>query len=97
MVSSRGLHEPEIEGRAVLSPRDVGAQVHIGVFRGEVADADAARCEHGAVFPDRARILGDPADPEKGDAAELAEQRSEERRVGKECVSKCRSRWSPYP
>src|SRR3546814_4393729 len=24
-------------------------------------------------------------------------QRSEERRVGKECVSKCRSRWSPEP
>ena len=22
--------------------------------------------------------------------------RSEERRVGKECVGKCRSRWSPY-
>ena len=22
--------------------------------------------------------------------------RSEERRVGKECASKCRSRWSPY-
>src|SRR3546814_11749186 len=27
-------------------------------------------------------------------SAELA--RSEERRVGKECVSTCRSRWSPY-
>src|SRR3546814_165670 len=25
-----------------------------------------------------------------------AEGRSEERRVGKECVSTCRSRWSPY-
>src|SRR3546814_9709693 len=24
------------------------------------------------------------------------ENRSEERRVGKECVSTCRSRWSPY-
>src|SRR5216110_3581404 len=24
-------------------------------------------------------------------------RRSEERRVGKECVSLCRSRWSPYP
>ena len=24
------------------------------------------------------------------------EARSEERRVGKECVSLCRSRWSPY-
>src|SRR3546814_13182685 len=29
------------------------------------------------------------------DHADLAE-RSEERRVGKECVSTCRSRWSPY-
>src|SRR3546814_413019 len=30
---------------------------------------------------------------------EIAQQgiRSEERRVGKECVSTCRSRWSPYP
>ena len=26
----------------------------------------------------------------------LVERRSEERRVGKECVSLCRSRWSPY-
>src|SRR3546814_13064212 len=29
-------------------------------------------------------------------ADELATARSEERRVGKECVSTCRSRWSPY-
>src|SRR3546814_1939837 len=27
---------------------------------------------------------------------EFAKRRSEERRVGKECVSTCRSRWSPY-
>src|SRR3546814_17190828 len=26
----------------------------------------------------------------------LSKERSEERRVGKECVSTCRSRWSPY-
>src|SRR3546814_6495386 len=31
-----------------------------------------------------------------GEEALLA-NRSEERRVGKECVSTCRSRWSPYP
>src|SRR3546814_18751250 len=31
-------------------------------------------------------------------AADLLDRgRSEERRVGKECVSTCRSRWSPYP
>src|SRR3546814_19601373 len=29
-------------------------------------------------------------------APELRYQRSEERRVGTECVSTCRSRWSPY-
>src|SRR3546814_9425003 len=29
-------------------------------------------------------------------AALNVEERSEERRVGKECVSTCRSRWSPY-
>src|SRR3546814_16633704 len=26
----------------------------------------------------------------------MTEERSEERRVGKECVSTCRSRWAPY-
>src|SRR3546814_16894473 len=30
------------------------------------------------------------------DIRELDPHRSEERRVGKECVSTCRSRWSPY-
>src|SRR3546814_4143521 len=31
-----------------------------------------------------------------GDQSIRGRIRSEERRVGKECVSKCRSRWSPY-
>src|SRR3546814_12041162 len=30
------------------------------------------------------------------EAVEVKIVRSEERRVGKECVSTCRSRWSPY-
>src|SRR3546814_2253550 len=30
------------------------------------------------------------------DSEQPSELRSEERRVGKECVSTCRSRWSPY-
>src|SRR3546814_15315790 len=28
---------------------------------------------------------------------DLVQERSEERRVGNECASTCRSRWSPYP
>src|SRR3546814_13337443 len=31
-----------------------------------------------------------------GGTTDVAIFRSEERRVGKECVSTCRSRWSPY-
>src|SRR3546814_2785442 len=33
----------------------------------------------------------------RGDPAQSVACRSEERRVGKECVSTCRSRWSPDP
>src|SRR3546814_18279290 len=36
------------------------------------------------------------ADLAPSDASRLAKTRSEERRVGNECVSTCRSRWSPY-
>src|SRR3546814_16125022 len=32
-----------------------------------------------------------------GFAGDFIGARSEDRRVGKECVSKCRSRWWPYP
>src|SRR3546814_12292400 len=43
-----------------------------------------------------------PSDKQPGiEVTKVAEQatvsRSEERRVGKECVSTCRSRWSPDP
>src|SRR3546814_2353719 len=36
------------------------------------------------------------ADRGMGDGRSKRYRRSEERRVGKECVSTCRSRWSPY-
>src|SRR3546814_6304518 len=57
------------------------------------------RARVGRVDPDRigvcrtraeSRLVG--ANRHRG-----ATVRSEERRVGKECVSTCRSRWSPYP
>ena len=51
--------------------------------------------------PDRrgCRATPDPGSPGGHSATEPAcaeASRSEERRVGKECVSTCRSRWSPY-
>src|SRR3546814_12664619 len=55
------------------------------------AEVDAARAFDAALEI----IAGEP------DASTLGQfdvivKRSEERRVGKECVSTCRSRWSPY-
>src|SRR3546814_17288328 len=48
------------------------------------------------VTQSRALVHGDPFDDdEAGDPLRLAE-RSEERRVGNECVSTCSSWWSPY-
>src|SRR3546814_3816917 len=41
------------------------------------------------------RILGADVGEQQLDVG-LQALRSEERRVGKECVSTCRSRWSPY-
>src|SRR3546814_19543809 len=34
--------------------------------------------------------------PQAAPSKPTSDERSEERRVGKECVSTCRSRWSPY-
>src|SRR3546814_6619405 len=52
------------------------------------------------LFPGRARIEDiaiDAFDRDRAREAEIGvDTRSEERRVGKECVSPCRSRWSPY-
>src|SRR3546814_7775522 len=52
---------------------------------------------------DPVRIIIQAADQADDDAhlggkiiEQLEQPRSEERRVGKECVSTCRSRWSPY-
>src|SRR3546814_20060288 len=51
-------------------------------------DVAAGRCEAlRALMKGRGAVFVSPSCP----AA-----RSEERRVGKECVSTCRSRWSPY-
>src|SRR3546814_11223768 len=44
---------------------------------------------------DQPAVIAGQAEHEQQFAVKPA--RSEERRVGKECVSTCRSRWSPYP
>src|SRR3546814_13772770 len=71
--------------------------VHADTVRALLAQAEVAAADIGVIGfhghtvahrPDRHWTW------QIGDGAALA--RSEERRVGKECVSTCRSRWSPY-
>src|SRR3546814_18867563 len=48
------------------------------------------------VLDERGALDGEPEISTVGLYEPREENRSEERRVGKECVSTCRSRWSPY-
>src|SRR3546814_15548922 len=65
-------------------PGPLGERARLFVIAGIVGDdGDALFLQlQRNRFPDAAAAAGD--------------DRSEERRVGKECVSTCRSRWSPY-
>src|SRR3546814_13128472 len=56
-----------------------------------ISDEDRER-----VFDRFFRVLGGNTDGSGLGLSIVKEIRSEERRVGKECVSTCRSRWSPY-
>src|SRR3546814_21126342 len=79
---------------AALAPFDIAAQLlHHRLLAIAYAQHGHARVEEmlrgaGAVLP---HAGGGAAGPD----AALGLQRSEESRVGKECVSPCRSRWTP--
>ena len=63
----------------------------------EPEDKDGDRDEDGCPDDDRDRDgVSDTTDKCPNDPEDTDGFRSEERRVGKECPSKCRSRWSPY-
>src|SRR3546814_13865353 len=65
-----------------------------GGLRGSVTLALAlAVTENAAIAPEIQRFIAIHATG----FALFTLLRSEERRVGKECVSTCRSRWAPYP
>src|SRR3546814_5328765 len=66
-------------------------EMRISDWSSDVCSSDLQQLDQkqGHAFPGSGR----QAEPES-EVAQL--KRSEERRVGKECVSTCRSRWSPY-
>src|SRR3546814_12005280 len=92
----RPASAPQLDRDATVV-RSGAADRRAGIDR--VADSDRQR-DHAGQKRDPAAAMVDDDDlaiaaivAGKADAA----GRSEERRVGKECVSTCRYRWSPYP
>src|SRR3546814_20195494 len=81
-----GGHFPDVAD-ALLTRFMHGDAVQIGEEK-EALTAFVHFVLHPHPIPDRAQIIAQ---------MEIAGRlRSEERRVGKECVSTCRYRWSPY-
>src|SRR3546814_17243266 len=87
-------HTQAAEDRGVFATDHPGA-VNNQLTRGMAQAQDGvAIVDTRVVEIDIGRTIGARA---SGDDDVLGHQfRSEERRVGKECVSTCRSRWSPY-
>src|SRR3546814_12059161 len=56
----------------------------------------AKKVANRVVFMDEGKIVEDCSKDDFFDHADQRSDRSEERRVGKECVSTCRYRWSTY-
>src|SRR3546814_5530056 len=82
-------------------------EMRISDWSSDVCSSDlngqAAQDQAGADHPGREQhrldeVVGEDADDDGGQEGheDVEGERSEERRVGKECVSTCRSRWSPY-
>src|SRR3546814_11859726 len=57
---------------------------------------DAGRLSQGSELTRKRDALDYGSFKRRQNNADFSPPRSEERRVGKECVSTCRSRWSPY-
>src|SRR3546814_18172010 len=66
------------------------AEIHVLVDEQPLGEADARRQVAAHQQGDRGKQVAPPGKEIVADSL-----RSEERRVGKECVSTCRSRWSP--
>src|SRR3546814_19594514 len=79
-----GVPLVELLGQSLVS---VGLRLREPLFHICVLGREPLHCLAHRASPSRCRV---------GPDSVCRQMRSEERRVGKECVSTCRSRWSPY-
>src|SRR3546814_10175693 len=72
-------------------------EMRISDWSSDVCSSDLTGGARGIGYETAKELIGRGHRVAIGDVDEArVKERSEERRVGKECVSTCRSRWSPY-
>src|SRR3546814_15042334 len=100
VIALRLRREVEKPGRtaALVTPdRDLARRVAVNLERWDIAVDDSAGRSLASTPPGVfLRLTAEMVAERFAPVALLAALRSEERRVGKECVSTCRSRGSPY-
>src|SRR3546814_19955921 len=82
----------------LIGQPEVGAAVDddgVTELRGQFRGMPVRQAEEDDVMTGQQGGIGGLQDP-VGQRQQMRVMRSEERRVGKECVSTCRSRWSAY-
>src|SRR3546814_10841371 len=92
------------EGLFFFYKQKTAYEMRISDWSSDVCSSDlhiSGRLSDPALFDDYSRQVCERTGYDVSNAAQLQRcrsnlGRSEERRVGKECVSTCRSRWSPY-
>src|SRR3546814_19877731 len=100
-VCSSDLIETDSEGTEAPVEEEVVAETP---GAGEVSDVEAVKPTPEPVRAEPVEAPSLPSEEKNGPSTSSGQTehgksvlaRSEERRVGKECVGTCRSRWSPY-
>jgi cytochrome c-type biogenesis protein CcmH len=100
VLAAVGLAIPLVRRRDAMRAQRADAvsvlKDQLGEIEAQAAAGALAEPEADALKSDlKRRVLAEGRRPD-APARPLAERRSEERRVGKECRRLCRSRWSPY-
>src|SRR3546814_14561269 len=92
-IAQQGLKDPEEAGAAAADYLNLFALTALAYLWARMAEASLARLDGDDAAFHEAKL----ATARFFFQRVLPRSRSEERRVGKECVRPCRSRWSPYP
>ena len=87
-------HRPYIEAIERAFGRDVDYAMLVKQYGTD--PSEERRFSPPVVLSEEVHIIAGDPDPSRIDTSYVERQRSEERRVGKECMEGCRSRWSPY-